>query len=64
MSSIFYSKLTSKYHELRGERGRKGYVEVTSSMSCILQGREQGHMKQPQRKVQGGQVFHVGLGYA
>ena len=31
-------------------------------MSCILQGSDQVLMNHPYRKVQGGQVFHGGLG--
>ena len=51
---FFFSRLTSKYHDLRGERVRKGYAEVTSSMSSILQGRDQVLMKHPHRKLKGG----------
>ena len=59
---FFFSRLTSKYHELRGERGSKGHAKVTFSMSCILQGRDQVLMNQPHTNVQCGQLFYAGLG--
>ena len=51
---IFFSILTSKYHDLSDERDRKGYAGVTSSMACILQGGDQVLMKEPHTKLQGG----------